>query len=101
MQTVTTAAARAWCRKTNGADWHKTSAAARKKLLARARAVLAAEAADAIRCAICLDKEKTVVVVPCGHKCMCVACAKQLQASLAPRCPLCRGALERITRVFE
>ena len=97
--TVSTAAARAYCRKRDP-GWHKTSKAERKKLLDNARAVLAAEAAEAVRCCVCLDDEKTMVVVPCGHKCMCEPCATQLQKQGA-HCPLCRGPMVRVTRVYE
>lgn len=41
-------------------------------------------------CAICLYEERNVVVVPCGHYCMCKECATQIAQSTGT-CPLCRG----------
>ena len=96
---VTTAAARAYCRKRDPA-WHKTTQGERKRLLAHARKVLAEEAAEAARCVICLDSEKTMLVVPCGHKCMCEPCAVALRGA-GGRCPLCRGPVLRATKVYE
>jgi hypothetical protein len=36
-------------------------------------------------CVVCLEEPKTLVMVPCGHYCLCAACKKKI-----PKCPLCR-----------
>ncbi|ELR20545.1 zinc finger, C3HC4 type (RING finger) domain containing protein [Acanthamoeba castellanii str. Neff] len=36
-------------------------------------------------CVLCLDKARNAVLVPCGHACCCLGCAKKLTS-----CPLCR-----------
>jgi len=46
-------------------------------------------------CVICWDEENDVVVVPCGHYCMCQTCAEVLQKS-TQKCPLCRGKISMI-----
>lgn len=38
-------------------------------------------------CVICMDKMIDVMLVPCGHLCCCVTCAKSIQNK---RCPICR-----------
>jgi hypothetical protein len=43
-------------------------------------------------CVICLTEERSVVVVPCGHYCMCSSCAKHI----GTRCPLCRGPVNLV-----
>ncbi|EPZ36198.1 hypothetical protein O9G_002264 [Rozella allomycis CSF55] len=42
-------------------------------------------------CVICLDTEKEVVFIPCGHYCSCLACAQKLSPS---KCPMCRTAIK-------
>merc|ERR1712098_367062 len=42
-------------------------------------------------CAVCMDSEKTHVLVPCGHRCVCQACGDELNATDDLRkCPMCR-----------
>ena len=46
-------------------------------------------------CAICLDDNAEYAVVPCGHRCLCASCIKTV-----PQCPVCRGAMTAVLRVF-
>lgn len=39
-------------------------------------------------CVVCLDSEKTQVCVPCGHRCLCAACA---ETNKPDKCPICRA----------
>ena len=41
------------------------------------------------------------VVLPCMHMCTCEACTQQLVEQGAQSCPVCRGPIERIERVFS
>ena len=52
-------------------------------------------------CVCCLDRAKHCVVVPCGHMCLCVACAITLGYTQAPQCPICRQAATMIIRVWK
>ena len=45
------------------------------------------------QCAICLDNEREIVMVPCGHYCICGECANQIIKSFGT-CPLCRTKIE-------
>lgn len=38
-------------------------------------------------CIICMDAPKTLVLVPCGHYCVCIECVEPLKK----KCPLCRS----------
>ena len=46
-------------------------------------------------CAICLDDDAEYAVVPCGHRCLCFNCSKAVS-----ECPVCRGAMTAVLRVF-
>eukprot|EP00479_Gromia_sphaerica_P010611 TRINITY_DN4936_c0_g1_i1.p1 TRINITY_DN4936_c0_g1~~TRINITY_DN4936_c0_g1_i1.p1 ORF type:complete len:190 (-),score=32.28 TRINITY_DN4936_c0_g1_i1:73-642(-) len=50
-------------------------------------------------CCICLDNEKTHAVVPCGHKCCCGDCANDVLNSRF--CPLCRGEISHVIKIFD
>ena len=39
-------------------------------------------------CVVCIDAPSTEIVVPCGHKCLCEACAERIQ--VGDLCPVCR-----------
>jgi hypothetical protein len=46
-----------------------------------------------------------LAALPCGHRCLCVACAATLLAPEAPphmrACPKCRTELQGAMRVFD
>ena len=44
-------------------------------------------------CVICLCVEHEVVVVPCGHYCMCKDCGDRLRDK---KCPMCRGRIDQL-----
>lgn len=50
-------------------------------------------------CSICLNAAKTHVLTPCGHKCMCDQCARAFCAG--SQCPICRGRVQSVVRVYE
>eukprot|EP01043_Picozoa_sp_COSAG02_P011715 COSAG02_NODE_437_length_22340_cov_46.269952_6_plen_486_part_00 len=64
--------------------------------------------AETEQCVICMDDEATMAAVPCGHKCLCAACALTLctpgaanaAAAAAPLCPLCRAPVERAIKIY-
>ena len=43
-------------------------------------------------CLVCFDADKAVVLVPCGHYCLCAPCAQKLNGS----CPMCRAPIQQI-----
>jgi len=51
-------------------------------------------------CVICFgQKEATQAVIPCGHLCLCDACAPKARRSLT-KCPLCRTPSTDTVRIF-
>jgi len=54
---------------------------------------------SASRCCVCLDARVNHIVVPCNHLCACGTCAAILMAQGAG-CPICRGAMTGVERVF-
>ena len=56
------------------------------------------ELADSSLCVVCVDAVRTHAVVPCGHKCFCEDCAS---SSHYLHCPLCRGGVKELMRVWD
>lgn len=50
-------------------------------------------------CVVCLERKKTVVVMPCKHLCMCQNCSNQLQ-QYQSHCPICRENIAELISVY-
>jgi len=48
------------------------------------------------RCAICMEPEETVVLMPCRHKVLCEVCA-----AMVTSCPICRACVTQRLKDFE
>ena len=69
------------------------------------------ELQSALTCSVCMENEKTVVLLPCRHMCVCEACAGVSTTSSASassptpyilkNCPLCRAVIEHRLSVFR
>lgn len=46
-------------------------------------------------CLLCMENPNEVVLVSCGHYCMCSECAKKLMDTTR-LCPLCRSTIVRV-----
>ncbi|XP_054837585.1 baculoviral IAP repeat-containing protein 7 [Eublepharis macularius] len=46
-------------------------------------------------CKVCMDKEVSIVLIPCGHLVVCAECVPNLR-----RCPICRGVIRDTVRAF-
>ncbi len=62
---------------------------------ASAPAPASAPANQVVECTICMTAGATHAVVPCGHLCMCGSCSRSVQ-----KCPICRGPVESLLRVY-
>lgn len=54
------------------------------------------------RCVVCLVRNREVIVLPCGHVCLCADCMVLInrQNTLQRNCPMCRRRIEQIARAF-
>lgn len=46
-------------------------------------------------CKVCMDREVSIVFIPCGHLVVCKDCAPSLR-----KCPICRGIIKGTVRTF-
>jgi hypothetical protein len=51
-------------------------------------------------CVMCLDARMDHIIIPCGHQCVCGACAEALKRAAHPACPLCREPISVTAKVF-
>ncbi len=59
------------------------------------------ELEEANECKVCMATRREVLLVPCGHFCMCRECAIQLTSRFNGSCPICRSTILSTVRVFE
>ena len=55
---------------------------------------------DENQCVLCLDAPMDHIIIPCGHQCVCGACAEALKREAHPACPLCREPIILTAKVF-
>ena len=69
--------------------------------IGRAKEKALKEQADTERdqrlCVICQESEKSVLLLPCRHLCLCKGCSRRSELD---KCPLCRKAIEQKIDVF-
>ena len=51
-----------------------------------------------LECSVCWAAPKSMVCIPCGHVCLCPACAHDIQAK-KNQCPMCRAKIEETVLV--
>jgi len=52
-------------------------------------------------CVLCLDNRADSAVVPCGHMCGCHECLLAVKSSAKAECPMCRGPMSSIIRIYR
>jgi len=62
--------------------------------------VAASSVATALACVVCFYAEASHAVVPCGHRCLCAACAELLLQNAGAFCPVCRADAIMAIRIF-
>jgi len=50
---------------------------------------------DQKSCNLCMDKQKNIALMPCGHVCVCSECCESLI-----KCPVCRSTIHQKVKVF-
>ena len=48
-------------------------------------------------CVVCIDSPRSHILVPCGHVCLCAACAER---EVWDECPVCRASTSMVLRAF-
>jgi hypothetical protein len=51
-------------------------------------------------CVLCMDAPKDHIIIPCGHQCVCEACAEELKKARSSLCPFCRTPINATFKVF-
>jgi hypothetical protein len=51
-------------------------------------------------CVVCLSAVKNTACVPCGHVCMCSACAGDVQQA-SGQCPVCRADMDMVIQIAD
>ncbi len=46
-------------------------------------------------CVLCLEEEKRLACIPCGHRATCVPCGHSLRS-----CPICRTGINNLMRIY-
>jgi hypothetical protein len=52
---------------------------------------------EATLCVVCMDAQRTHLVAPCGHKCLCESCS----TTFGTTCPICRSDAMLVCKVFD
>ena len=52
-----------------------------------------------LRCVVCMGRNSTHIVVPCGHHCICAQCSSNIKAR-QQSCPICRQTIDSIIKVY-
>ena len=62
---------------------------------------IAQEVSDLL-CVICLENYKDMIIVPCGHQCICSKCSYNLLyfSETEYKCPICRKRIDTVIKVF-
>jgi len=50
---------------------------------------------DQTLCMACCDQEKSILLTPCNHICVCEACSHRLE-----KCPICSSPIENRVKVY-
>ena len=50
-------------------------------------------------CIVCLNEQREVILMNCGHVCVCAGCAMQIMTA-RPICPVCRADIVHVAPAF-
>ncbi|KAH8282790.1 hypothetical protein KR054_009882 [Drosophila jambulina] len=51
-------------------------------------------------CVICMERTRSIVIMPCRHLCLCKECSQQLLMRYENRCPVCRNDILSFLPVY-
>lgn len=67
---------------------------------ARPPAPLVAAESEDFECCVCMEAQKSHIFIPCGHFCVCQACAGIISAT-TQECPVCRSVSSKVFKVYQ
>lgn len=50
-------------------------------------------------CVVCLGQHREVILLDCGHVCVCADCATEIMRT-NPQCPVCRSPIDRVAAAY-
>ena len=53
---------------------------------------------DKTLCAVCMEKEREVLLKPCNHYCLCVDCSQKKDMK---KCPMCMKTIEGMEKIYH
>ncbi|CEL92411.1 unnamed protein product [Vitrella brassicaformis CCMP3155] len=55
-----------------------------------------------LKCDVCMDKDKSIPLIPCRHLCLCGECAGRLMSGPSAKrlCPRCRQRITDTQQVY-
>jgi serine/threonine protein kinase len=56
--------------------------------------------AETHECVVCMEQERSHVLVACGHAVVCETCAENIMATTR-ECPVCRQHVEQVIKIFR
>ncbi|VDM64612.1 unnamed protein product [Angiostrongylus costaricensis] len=63
-------------------------------ILINRRAESIRQVVEVLQCCICIYREKSVLLRPCNHLCLCEICLQAVLNEPPARCPICRSIID-------
>ena len=48
------------------------------------------------QCVVCMDRPRSMMMVPCKHFCVCETCSSKLR-----KCPLCNRHFSKVEKIYD
>jgi Zinc finger, C3HC4 type (RING finger) len=78
-------------------EWTEEITKLRQVNKSASNVVINSEEVEQRRCVICHDREKSVILMPCRHLCLCIECSNNISVET---CPKCRAMISSKIQVF-
>jgi hypothetical protein len=74
-----------------------------KKIDKSTDVIIQVEDEDKNLCSVCMDRERDIALIPCGHTILCEPCSSRLKNYfwiLKPQCPICRQTIKSRLKLY-
>ncbi|KAG8295726.1 RNA-binding protein MEX3D-like [Homalodisca vitripennis] len=58
------------------------------------------EVPDPVKCIICMENPREVIMNPCGHVSLCEDCGEKICQSVSPICPVCQRPIKEVINAY-